>query len=118
MNLRELIEQQQEKEHTAVFERKLAQQSSNIIGGLHIQWWHKITFSCLTFSLSVVKINQCLIFTSLRDRGGNVIVSFLGYFWPQRNLKKPVMLKVQSGSLKEKQKYINSVQKAHLKRKF
>lgn len=88
LNLRKVIEQQQEKGHTAVFERKLAQQRSNITGGLHVQWWHRITFSCLTFSLSVVKIYQCLIFTSLRDTEGNVIVSFSGYFWTQNDLKK------------------------------
>lgn len=55
---------------------------------------------------------------SLRDREGNVIVSFSGYFWTQSDLKKSVMLKVQSGSLKEKQKDISLVQETNFKRKF
>lgn len=66
----------------------------------------------------MVKINQHLIFTSLRDREKNVMISFSDLFWGSKKPKKPVMLKVQSGSLKEKWKDIKLVQESHLKRKF
>lgn len=54
----------------------------------------------------MVKLNQHLIFTSLRDREKNVMISFSDLFWGSKKPKKPVMLKVQSGSLKEKWKDI------------
>jgi len=66
----------------------------------------------------VVKISQCLIFTSLRDRESNVMISFSDLFWGSKKSKTIVMRKVQSGFLEEIRKDIKLVQETHLKRKF
>lgn len=66
----------------------------------------------------MLKINQCLIFTRLRDRERNVMISFSDLFLDSKKSKKPVTLKVQSQSLKEKWKNIKLFQETHLKGKF
>lgn len=46
------------------------------------------------------------------------MINFSDLFLDSKKSKKPVTLKVQSQSLKEKRKNIKLVQETHLKRKF
>lgn len=52
------------------------------------------------------------------ERQRNVMINFSDLFLDSKKSKKPVTLKVQSQSLKEKRKNIKLVQETHLKRKF
>lgn len=55
----------------------------------------------------MVKINQCLVFTSVRDRERNVVINFSEVFLVSEKSETPDMYKVQCGSLEEKWKMLN-----------